>query len=577
MSPEWLPWLAWAVGITACAFAGYWIGLANYRQLVEWAALVGNRKELLDGLKTAKQSLQDSTDLLNLSDRVMVPDVAPWLDEAAQRYRQREKAISEVRTAYALLPGESGNLGVALGGVYRRLSKAREELQNKRLQALSGADKVLERATPDVLEQLSRLPFQASTLAYALASLIAVIWSCGYYGIIGVQVWPLLKSLEDVLLIGFTSGLLPFLAFLALAAAALWTLYRTRSVIRDPKAGAVAIARALRIAQQVREPRYWVRRTQILMLWVWALSAVAGVLTGLDYLPLVPKKTMMTKHSSGVPSSPVRIVGSVGSFGILMDGKYPPNNATIPMDSVLCIATSGWQGAECKGSGTATDEKKVPPIEVVVSPVTRENRDWQAFVERVAQCKPVESVSADRQGKEPLLFPAFRDKEWDRFDATYYDEWPSKWPFGGARYWMEARQPNQMRLEEAAAKAITEVVLRGFSSQENHNQKATRSLNVIGFASGTNSPAYNHWIAQKRAEYAACLIKKQLESRKETVCIDGVPLDCGGSKASRSDKCDGLHLRWWGLGEMDDHTWVGRQGDVSERTVLIAACDKDIF
>lgn len=589
---NWLSPATWFILVGGFVFLGYWIGSAPYRQLVDWWGELQEAEDLLPRLQAdtatsvkrrlqvrVEQPLDDLTALANLADEVTTPEVAEPLNEAAELHRSLESVINQVRVAYWSRFRTSDALAAALLDLEHDLSQTKVELQQARLTALSAPRELLERATPDIRERLSGLPLQVPALAYALASLIAVVWICGYYGVIGMRVWPFLRSFDDVLLIGFTSGLLPFLAFLFVAFLAMWTLNRTRSGINDPKAGANAIARALRTAQHILKPQFWIRRALIIFALLWSASVIAGLLI---VQVALNEKIIATKNGS-VAGGPVSIVGAVGQFAVLTDGKVRQSLA-IPMESVTCIKTPKWpEEKACKQSSDEEPPVTMQPVEVRVSPVKLEDGDWQLFVKRVAQCNVVKDVKADDSDDQPLLLPAFRDDEKNVFDKEYYDRWPSKWPFGGSQYWKNSHHHDQRALWAQVAESTVRKVEEWVNNNNENKNRKTNSLNVIGFASGTNTPAYNQRIAVERAMYAACQITKQLKSKNIPVCSSRLVCndscsDCTDSRQAKGDAPEAcLDIRFWGFGEMQDHTWMGRQGDVSERTVLVAACDKDMF
>jgi hypothetical protein len=157
-------------------------------------------------------------------------------------------------------------------------------------------------------------------------------------------------------------------------------------------------------------------------------------------------------------------------------------------------------------------------------------------VERVGQCRPVRTTNPGY-----LVSPVFGDDSAE-LTSTTKDSF------------VRSIENDLLRMVRAATEGTG----------------SGASINIIGFASGTSYPARNSQLASQRARTIADAIRgiPALSS-----CKISPPAD--GKAGARAATCP-IDIRAWGYGELPPLNWIGKQGDPSERIVLIAACREDI-
>jgi hypothetical protein len=215
----------------------------------------------------------------------------------------------------------------------------------------------------------------------------------------------------------------------------------------------------------------------------------------------------------------------------------------VPIDDVKCLQRGSGTGACAHpvDDGGGDTEKLANTISTALT-ILREKDEWHTFVERAGQCRVV------RTSNPAYLFsPMFPDDS-----ATL--------GVGLKESFVRLNGSDVLGMIDAAKSppALAPPAL-------------TPSLNVIGFASGTSHPARNSQLAAQRARVIATALIEGVPALRS--CKVSPPED--GKAVARAPTCP-IDIRAWGYGELPPLSWIGKQGDPSERVVLIAACRDDI-
>jgi len=506
----------------------------QHSNLAAAATLTTNPPHLLQSLQQLAQGIEDAftrepilDSLANCIDRH-----AAVLDEITALDRERARVLT-------VLPA----------GSRAAVERARTQLHLTRDRALERVHMLLERAVPDLRLKLADSPVQAGSSAIAVLSVVGLTWLCGYYGTVGVEFMPFLRSLDDVALIGFTSGAVPLILFVALVVLALMRVARARDAARRASAHAWEISSALRTARQLHRYPFWISRAIAALFLVLGSSMFAG------FHPRLHPLLTVSANDVIFSSEQFRTLGGVGDF-VVLRGESSGRIATIPADKLTCLSTrtpglsptsgSDTEDEETPLCKTRSDERGTDP-EIIANTITAvmnllDERDtWRAFVQEAAQCHVIAPV-----GPFPLLSPAFEDNQGKQFDLRHYAHVLRREPYN--KECVDLRSQTDAQIRDCVQRTLR-IKLAEWQKMKTAGEHFI--LNFIGFASGTKDPSYNEDLAKQRADSIVKLV-------------------CEGSAVC------GTQVRTKSYSEMPYLPWLARQGDWSERTVLIAACDEDI-
>lgn len=417
------------------------------------------------------------------------------------------------------------------------LRDAYAQLRRKRREALQPILQQIEQTLPFVEGRLRQFPIDTSLLAYGFMTLVGFVWLCGYYTALGVEVVPLLRDIRDVFLIGATSGLMPVALFAGLTAAAFYPFRKLRHLARLDTATSAQLLMAFQQARLLRSFSYWSWRCVMGLLIVANVSVLAGLYS----------QAHSTYDIAVIGESsreePIRVLGSIGGFLVTApaEGIDPSEITIVPVDDVKCLRRGAGSGACTRLEEDPGDDAGQDPNDLAITistalAVLREKDEWHTLVERVGQCRPVRTTNPGY-----LVSPVFGDDSAE-LTSTTKDSF------------VRSIENDLLRMVRAATEGTG----------------SGASINIIGFASGTSYPARNSQLASQRARTIADAIRgiPALSS-----CKISPPAD--GKAGARAATCP-IDIRAWGYGELPPLNWIGKQGDPSERIVLIAACREDI-
>jgi hypothetical protein len=235
-------------------------------------------------------------------------------------------------------------------------------------------------------------------------------------------------------------------------------------------------------------------------------------------------------------------MGAIGGFLVTAPAaSAAPGITIVPIADVKCLQRGNGTGACSRpvNDGGGDTAKLANTISTALA-ILREKDEWHTFVERAAQCRAV------RTSNPAYLFsPAFPDDS-----ATL--------GAGLKESFVRRNGYSVLGMIDAA-------------TAESAAPAPTPSLNVIGFASGTSHPARNSQLATQRARIIAAALIEGVPALR--ACKVSPPEN--GKAVVRAPNCP-IDIRAWGYGELPPLSWIGKQGDPSERVVLIAACRDDI-
>jgi hypothetical protein len=447
--------------------------------------------------------------------------------------RHRAQVLTDVR---ALLQDGAKLLehnGTSQSEDARKVRAAYARLRRARRDALQPILDQIEHTLPAVEGRLRQFPIDASLLAYGFMTLVGFVWLCGYYTAFEIEVVPLLRDIRDVFLIGATSGLMPVAIFAGLTAAAFRPFVRIRRIARLDTATREQVLTALEEARLLRSVGYWWLRCVLGLVVVANVSVLAGLY----------RQAHSTYDIAVIGDTsreePMRVMGSIGGFLVTAPvDSSAPGITIVPIDDVKCLQRGNGTGA-CERPNDDADDDGAEDLATTISTalaVLRERDEWHTFVERAGQCRVVRTAN-------PSYFfsPLFKDKDGE--------------------------------LNEGQTKSLirnNEGTLRGMIAAAGNGPRAT--INIIGFASGTASPARNSQLAAKRAQTVADALIRGIPTLRS--CKVSPPAE-GEDDPPRAETCP-ITIRAWGYGELPPLSWLGKQGDPSERVVMIAACSEDI-
>jgi hypothetical protein len=436
------------------------------------------------------------------------------------------------------------------------LKNALDELHEARLSALVGVDQYIETFVPDVATILKESPIAVPSVAAVVLTLVGMTWACGYYSMLGVSALPLLRSIAEISLVGIGAGIVPIGLFLFFAYRTINTALKAKHAARSELSGTQSIFAALDIGEKIQDASYWMPLAQCAFLLAFAVSVAYGTAVGLYPGTFFARATIVAEGMNGQPT--LNIVGGLGRYVVGMSANKEA--IAIPAEAIKCLAyaSSLPGGASEPTCAPKPESKAVANVTVSVKPQELD-QNWQAFVQRVARCN-VDRSFARGVEELPFLFPRFEDDQTELVDSSYYETWPWKWP-AEAGTWPQARA----HPADTAAKKLAHIIAHSAIAKNDGSNR--RSINVIGFASGTNTASHNDRVARARADFVARLLGSAIHGAGMSVCL----IDTAVANPS----C--VEMRPLSGGEMPDFPWAGRQGEVSQRTVLIAACSSDVL
>jgi len=395
---------------------------------------------------------------------------------------------------------------------------------------------------------MAESPVEASSIAVGALTLTGMIWATGYFAVLGVPMLPLLREPVDLLLIGVSVGLIPVMLFAAGAVFILQVAARITLAGNRDDAPISHMLEALKTSRLLRKPAHWWPFTALAFLLVFLLSVATGAAVRSG---LIADHQHEVRLANGVRAQSSSLVGGIGRYAVL---KLPDAQfMVIPADQIECIDDAPHRDDSPCGSTSTPEPPAHESTQVELVPIVIREQVWWDYAVGVLQCDVITSGNSQSSTPDaPLLFPAFPDDVSNSIDVDYYNRNPDKWPYGQDSTWQALRTNTKKPLTKAAeAVAVMHAVERIRALGD-----SVHSLNFIGFASGTNHPAHNQRLAIKRAEYVEHLVWNAMQ-------CDQSCRDCP-------------EFRHIGIGEMPAFRWAGLQGDVSRRTVLIAACERDL-
>lgn len=440
---------------------------------------------------------------------------------------------------------------------YVRLEEKLNDLTAARTRALLPIDQALRDYLPDLRERLGALPLQASSLAVGVATLVGFVWLAGYYGMLGVAFIPLLSDIDDIALIGFTSGIVPLAAFVSMVAASLVQIETARSAVRSHES-ARAIARALITARDVRRMWFWSARTIMCLMLLVLISAAAAAT-----LKLRPQYTLSFSNGSEVANA--ALVGSIGDFVLISEGAGKIADRRIiavPHEQFRCIGSRSKDrtSKDRTSKDPCVDEDKervaLPmPTHVTVINEDTVRHNWQAYVAREAECWVI-----NPDDPAPLLSPVFRDNKGTEFDTTYNGLHSTSWP---------GSDVCSSEKSECAAKVFAGQVVQ-LIARLRADDARNPSLHLFAFASDTHFPQHNRNLAEIRAHRILELLKEHAPELK------GCEISPDHERPGRPRSGCPVSVHAHAIGQMPDVLWAGVQGDASRRVVMAAACEANV-
>jgi hypothetical protein len=438
---------------------------------------------------------------------------------------------------------------------YDSLQRKLQDLISARAQALEPVDAALRSHLPDLRERLGALPIQASTLGIGVLTLLGFIWLSGYYGVLGVAFMPLLNDVNDIALIGLTSGLMPLAAFASMVAASLIRIETARSAARS-YANATRIARALITARDARRIKFWAWRAIpcFCLLFLISLAAAATLKLRLEYT---------LSFADSQQAAKAVLVGSIGDF-VLIGERLSTTRASIgriiaiPRERLRCMRSGGADGPELDACISNGEQQGAAPLPTQVTVINEDTvrHSWQAYVTREAECLVI-----NPDDRVPLLSPVFRDGSGNDFDLAYYQVHPTTWPYP------QTCAPSES--EECAVRAMAGNVTQ-LMARIKADGAYEPSLHLFAFASDTHFPEHNRLLADARAKRIAELLRDHVRELKDC------EIAASWQRPGRLRGGCPVSIHTHAVGQMPDFLWAGVQGDASKRVVMAAACKANV-
>lgn len=435
------------------------------------------------------------------------------------------------------------------------------EMRDRRQKLLNGITSRLDTHVPDIRVLLKEFPIEASSIAFLALLVVGSVWACGSYGVRGIAVLPLIRDLEDLAMIGFGAGLVPFTLFALMVILVLHTARTARKAADDDDASAALLLNVITRGEKLSMRAYWCPRAVTTLLIVLLIGVAHGLLSKYLYI-----KSVVRTGELGVLK--LQIAGGIGSYIVGIDESHTP--VIIPAGDIQCMEAGSDESA-CKASAKSRSTAATPISLTIKGDAVEQT--WTSFAKRVGQCEVVsganseagdagkiiskDGASVQEAGKDsrPLLSPTFADNDGANLDSSYYDRWPAKWPFENGR------SERKNRKLESAADELSAVLIKYIPPDP-----TGFSVNLVGFASGTGDPSANQILAQKRANRIAGMLSFP-GRRICSVDARGKPLD----------STDCLQIRPLIVGEMFPNIDFGLQGEASNRRVLLFVCKADLF
>ena len=417
------------------------------------------------------------------------------------------------------------------------------ELRAAHRTALRDVTDLLDHHFADIRALIAEFPISASTVSAGMLILVGTVWNYGYFGALGFMVSPLNRDIRDFAASVIGPGIVPIVLFGFYVYFIVDKSLGIKRHARRSGAAARTLVEALRFGRGIRQPHYWASRAWTALILVLAAAICTAILADKVYPSVVVHAAELNEPTH------MQIIGGFGRYivGIAADKHV----LSIPASTINCIeltdtfADNKTNFPLCKSAKSPV----TPNVTVYVKP-TEMQEEWQSFVRRIAQCEP----APQSKSNAPLLSPVFRDDNGKDIDASFYDLWPQKWKFGKSPSWENAGT--------SIANSITKL-LEG-------TMEGRPSINIIGFASGTNVPAINQRIASQRADKIDELLRDTFKQNGLTSHIKICPKD-------KPSQAGCIPIRTLGFGEMPSYSWAGVQGDSSKRVALVAVCEGDVF